>query len=275
MVFENGFGATGTGIKLNSFNSTIYPQDVMIKDNTVMNNKAPGIEVAGAIRFKICGNYIKGNLYGISIDDLDNVIPSDFEIESNYIYLNRQYGIKISNGTRGRIINNKIWDNAEGYDGYDAVRATATYITFELNQIYDSGSSGYAQRDGILMDSGCANWTIKYNDFTNFGARNAITISGSGHIIKYNDGFITENSGTATVANGEYIAHGLASSLNIGQSNSSVLITEYTKVYDGVPVTVGCDFVNATHFRVAVYWTNGTAITDDTIQIWWQVEYTG
>jgi len=102
-----------------------------------------------------------------------------------------------------------------------------------------------------------------------------IVLRGSGHVIGKNYGYVTENSGTATVANGEYIAHGIDSSLNIGQSNSSVLITEYTKVYDGVPVTVGCDFVNATHFRVAVYWVNGTAITDDAIQIWWQVKYTG
>jgi len=84
-----------------------------------------------------------------------------------------------------------------------------------------------------------------------------------------------KNSGTATVANGEYIVHGLATSLNIGASNSTVLITPYTTTYDGVPVVVGCDFVNATHIRVSVYWVNGTAITDDAIQIWWQVKYTG
>jgi len=91
--------------------------------------------------------------------------------------------------------------------------------------------------------------------------------------IEYVDA-IVENSGTATVANGEYITHGLASSLNIGASNSTVLITPYTTTYDGVPVVVGCDFVNATHFRVSVYWVNGTAISDDAIQIWWQVKYT-
>ena len=101
------------------------------------------------------------------------------------------------------------------------------------------------------------------------------SITPTTQIIKCNVGYVTENSGTTTVANGEYIAHGLDSSLNIGASNSTVLITEYTKVYDGVPVTVGCDFVNATHIRVSVYWTNGTAITDDAIQIWWQVKYTG
>jgi hypothetical protein len=81
------------------------------------------------------------------------------------------------------------------------------------------------------------------------------------------------NSGFATVANGEYIAHGISSIANIGAENSTVQVTPYTATYDNVPVVVGCPFVNGTHIQVSVYWINGTAIADDAIQIWWYVAY--
>ena len=85
--------------------------------------------------------------------------------------------------------------------------------------------------------------------------------------------FITDNSGNTTIANAEYVAHGLDPCLNIGQSNSTVLVTAYTTIYDGVPVVVGCNIVSGTHIRISAYWTNNTAITDDAIQIWWRVTY--
>jgi len=138
------------------------------------------------------------------------------------------------------------------------------------NKCFDDGAN--TQYAGIYEASNCDRNYITENDVES-NTDVAIYKTGANSVVKRNIGFVTENSGTTTVANGEYIAHGIDSSLNIGQGNSSVLITEYTKVYDGVPVTVGCDYVNATHFRVAVYWTNGTAVTDDAIQIWWKVEY--
>ena len=122
---------------------------------------------------------------------------------------------------------------------------------------------------------------ILENNFAYGGFEFTSTATKTNFIMRHNRAYQnpntarTENSGIATVANGEYIVHGLAPSLNIGVSNSTVLITPYTTAYDGVPVVVGCDFVNATHIRVSVYWSNGTAITDDAIQIWWQVKYTG
>jgi parallel beta-helix repeat protein len=115
---------------------------------------------------------------------------------------------------------------------------------------------------------------IKDNHFNCTGKiANNVLSHISNLVIKGNYGFTTENSGTATVANGEYVAHGLDSSLNIGPSNSTVTVTPYTVTYAGVPVVVGCSFVNGTHIQISAYWTNGTAITDDAIQVWWKVTY--
>jgi len=76
-----------------------------------------------------------------------------------------------------------------------------------------------------------------------------------------------ENSGTATIANGEWLPHGLAGTPTV------VTVTTLTPTYDGVPVVVGVASKNATHIQISAYWTNGTAITDDAIDISWYAKY--
>jgi len=78
----------------------------------------------------------------------------------------------------------------------------------------------------------------------------------------------TENSGTATVSNGDYFTHGLAGKPTI------VTLTCMNATYDGVPVVVNCNYANtnSTHVCVSMYWTNGTAITADLL-VSYYVEY--
>ena len=83
----------------------------------------------------------------------------------------------------------------------------------------------------------------------------------------HNIGYVTKSSGTATIANNEYISHGLAGTPTI------VTITPRATVYDGVTFIVGCIARNSTHFQVGATWTNGTAITADAINIDWYSEY--
>jgi hypothetical protein len=85
-----------------------------------------------------------------------------------------------------------------------------------------------------------------------------------------NGGYVVSSpsseSGTTTVANGEWISHGLP------KTPSVVLITPRNTDYGGVTFTVACINRNTTHFQVGVKWTNGTAITNDVIQIDWYAE---
>jgi len=97
---------------------------------------------------------------------------------------------------------------------------------------------------------------------------------GTSTTFEENFGFVTENNGITTVAHNEYVAHGLDPALNIAQNNSTVLVTPYTTVYNGEPVVVACNAVNSTHIRMSAYWTNGTAITIDAIDVWWSIKYT-
>ena len=189
--------------------------------------------------------------------------PNVFSIINSRSISGWDIGINIMGGTYGVIARNAIEHNNVGVK-----------LHIPLNTIHDNFFENNVNYDVWLNYSGKADPTILYRN----GLKSSVKVYNPNSqpiIARDNILYVTENSGFAIVANGEYIAHGIDSTLNIGQSNSSVLITEYTKVYDGVPVTVGCDFVNGTHFRVAVYWTNGTAITDDAVQIWWRVEYTG
>ena len=82
------------------------------------------------------------------------------------------------------------------------------------------------------------------------------------------EGNFYENGGTASVSNGDYIAHGLPG------KPTTVVLTCMNATYDGVPVVVNCDYANtnSTHICVSLYWTNGTAITTPLL-VSWYVEY--
>jgi hypothetical protein len=77
---------------------------------------------------------------------------------------------------------------------------------------------------------------------------------------------IVRNSGTAMIANNDWIPHGLATAPDL------VTITSRTLVYGGVPVIVGWMGQNATHFQVGAYWVNGTTIDVRAISISWHAE---
>ena len=74
-------------------------------------------------------------------------------------------------------------------------------------------------------------------------------------------------SGTATIANNEWIAHSLAG------TPTTVTLTPRAVVYGGVTFIIGVVSRNSTHFQVGAYWTNGTAISADAIVIDWYAIY--
>ena len=133
---------------------------------------------------------------------------------------------------------------------------------------YNKILNGYAGGYGIWESGDSANSTIVGNDLTECTSTNLIIITSSSVKVERNRGFVTEASGTATVANGDYIAHGLAG------TPTTVILTCLNATYDGVPVVVNCDYANtnSTHICVSLYWTNGTAITTPLL-VSWYVEY--
>jgi len=123
-----------------------------------------------------------------------------------------------------------------------------TYPIFSKSGIYADRVTIY----GIDADSGSTlSSSYAATDFVFVGCR-AYT-------------YMTENIGYATVANGEWVSH------NLVTTPQCVQITVRTYVYGSpaMPVVVSWVNTNATMFQVTVYWTNGTAITTDAINISW------
>jgi len=249
--------------------------DVLIIGNTIRNNVGSGIK-AGDPQLEGHRNIMDNNIIeGNQKCGMNLLYANSFIVKGNVIRNNKEHGIyfygapsisKYTIITENQIVNNgQAGDNT--FDGIFLYRVQRFIISHNLVL------SDVVTRHRYSIRLSSSDYNMIQNNVLLGSASTPIYGAGANTKIRWNSGFVTENSGTATVANGEYIAHGIDSSLNIGQSNSSVQITEYTKVYGGVPVTVGCDFVNGTHIRAAVYWVNGTAITDDAIQIWWRVEY--
>lgn len=131
---------------------------------------------------------------------------------------------------------------------------------------YFNGSSD--EQSGVnLKFSVCDNNTIIGNQFLGH-LSNAINYQ-SGNIIRYNIGFVTENSGTQTCADQEWITHGLAG------TPTMVQITAGNCTYDSVAIIANYvhSSMNSTHLQANIYWANSTAIDDDVILISWYVEY--
>jgi len=102
--------------------------------------------------------------------------------------------------------------------------------------------------------------TVLNNSDGNIAPRNA-------KYVFHNIGYVTENSGSATISNGEWIVHGLAG------TPTTVTLTPRAITYDGVTFNVAVVARNSTHFQVGAYWTNGTAISDDAIEVDWYAKY--
>lgn len=268
------YGNDGVGVKLGTDNHIV--------NCGVFQNGGDGIQLESSS--KVEDSHIWGNQgNGVSVADG----KTDWEISHNTIESNRQNGILIDGGGSGNIQTNQIWNNAEtNQDLYDGIRISKTGATTPYANIISDNEI----RDKRAYASKTQYWAINeqsgsYNQLLgNRVLGNRVNGAGNtdpgispyivgGSTYKNNYGFVTENGGRRTVANGEVIAHGIASNLNIGASNSTTLVTAYTTVYDSVPVVVGISAIDGTNITASAYWVNGTAITIDAIQIWWKVTY--
>jgi parallel beta-helix repeat protein len=239
-IFNNNQDAVATpttnqfGIVIGSYVTDVGIIACSIFDDQTTVTQKRGIVISGTStikRINILNNIIgRHSTHGIQLYSPANATL----VAGNVLKSCGTYGIEIGRGSTNNIIrSNYFTDN--------------TY--------------------GIRINSGASNCVIELNDFRG-QATSKIDNLETTTIIKRNLGFVTENSGTATIANNEWVAHGLAA------IPTKVLITTRTATYGtpAVPVLVSWIDQNSTHFQVSAYWTNGTAIIDDAINIAWYAE---
>lgn len=213
---------------------------------------------SGVTNSLMTGNVINAK-QGIKVRGDNNLIIGNHVYLQSYVEGYTIVGIYVKASTNNEISNNHIFGKLQSYEYGLFSEYDASYNRWFGNVIENCTYGLQLKGDYEIF---------KHNRFRHCTTAINFHADASNWTIKYNDGYTTENSGTATVSNGDYFAHGLAGKPDI------ITLTCMNATYDGVPVVVNCNYANtnSTHVCVSLYWTNGTAITTDLL-VSYYVEY--
>jgi len=169
-------------------------------------------------------------------------------IVSNNVFINNHRAVYLANHLNGVVEGNQILSGDEGVRMY----VTASNNLIQGNLIKDN------REEGILVThSTCVgNYLVD-----NYLINNVVQIldAGTGTVIRDNEGYRTENSGVASVVNGSFVRHGLA---------SEPTLVQLTPMADRI---VACLLKNATHIQVGLWFLDGTPVTEYE-EIYWSTQ---
>ena len=267
VIYRNAFhniivGCTFEGRGVGSSQQGIYIQnsgypELPSKGNIVTGNTIEGVDVAITIGQKGEANIIQSNTiyddvtWGMSIQGERNIIANNV-LYGNTVALR----LSTSNAKENHFSDNALINPTvaikiqEGYNNYfesNTIRGTVT-ISVQIddgdNNVFEYCVFGSPSSDMIQIASGCDNNEIKYCDLTGYSGK----ISDSGNTIyKYNKGYLTENSGTATGTSPITVLHGLAGTPTIvvlGVKGTTVYSTSWTAdatniyIYHNAPASI-------------------------------------
>jgi hypothetical protein len=265
--YEND--SSGIDIK-NDYNvdQTVEPNGHTVMNCNFFNNSGSGINVAKSGDYDISnvsliGNRCYGNAgRGMNINQADSI-----QVVGNVCWQNDHDGIKLNDVTN--FICNSNWcynnDQAAGSgsgntrSGISVGFPTGTVNASICNNICGDDQDTPTQYRGIRLLAGAgvspANVLVQGNICNNNTTNNLYYYvpggAGTDFIVRNNIGFVTENSGTATVSNGDttvVVTHGLS----------------VTPVAGNVIVVPGSDMGSATDFFVGTYTSTQFTITVNT-----------
>jgi len=231
-------------IILNSVKESIFVEDGCM-DDKILNNyiytpKHHGIVVGDAGVNPIEKHLVQGNtVYGSTeatggIGIYLNKVK-EVEVKDNHVYLMDGSGIAVTSSERCKIEDNFAFNNAQqkpaSYD--QGIRLDAvTYSTIARNHCFDNQTPKTQQHGiefmGVANDYNC----IFDNDLRDNANGNLVGTIGANTKIRNNYGFVTENSGTATILSGQtsvVFAHNLA-----GTPTFVVLGATHAEVSDAI-----------------------------------------
>jgi len=231
--------------------------DLVIERNTIHHNLQHGIHLRCAAGDQIIGN----NIYGNTLSGISEEGEGQNQIIGNKINANGQYGIKFGYANRDQIIGNEILDNSQTANNtYYGIRieggvGRAAYNTISNN--YIGSSSKVKVHIGIYLGDSADYNLVTNNIIKEVGNVAILNRGGANNKIWRNIGFVTENSGTATISSSISVTfnHGLA----------------------GTPTFVSVSF-NATGWRSWKWRATSTQITvtveaRGTYLVYWSAEY--
>lgn len=256
----------------------------LVADNFVQGNTQSGIYLLNAIDTDVSGNYVEGNgLHGIQLSTSDEcTLQANYSsgntqrgfsltnadncfVDGNTVKDNTQHGIYLYTCTYNTITGNFCVDNDSGdtnsYNGID-LRATSTNNFIAFNTCRNV-TAAQKQRYGISnFDANCTNNVVVYNNVDSNRTANIYT--GTATItIRYNTGYVTENSGLSAVSNGDTIAHGLVGApdevfLTVKQADSAYAVQ--VSAVDGTDITIYMYDIIAGAVEAANKWVSWYAI---------------
>jgi len=215
-------------------------KDAVIEQNIIDATENTGIyldRLSGKGYSIISGNIVKnvlGTDAGIFIDFVEKVVISD-----NLVY-NSSKGIFIFNSTNFVVANNVLHNNT-GQGIF--VDAESMFGIISGNQVTLSGAEGIR-----IDDSTCTNILIISNVLHNNNP-NIKNWATQNITIKYNTGYLTENSGTATIANtttSVTVNHGLSTT----PSSDDIMVTPIESL--GSASYFWVDSITSTQFTIHV-----------------------
>lgn len=204
---------------------------ILISGNEIIGNTECGIDDHPNLKNStISNNIISGNgQNGISLESSYNLVTGNkiiyntlngidcrgigASIVNNFIGYNTQHGITLTGASNALVENNVIVDNdyldSSTYVGIYG-GTTPTNNTIIGNKIYVS-TAGTRQLYGIRLNNGTNNVVI--NNMCVQGGKTGNILNGAtGTVFKNNVGYVTENTGTATITTGQTtvdVSHGL------------------------------------------------------------------
>jgi hypothetical protein len=197
-----------------SLSGATSPRDIIIIGNYIESSTGTGISVAG-VRISIIGNIIKNVGTGIEVDSFGSTTSEAIDIIGNIVETTSTgHGIVCYSPTAGLVKKVSIIGNSVSNTYKAGIQLTgAVEVNIVGNNIYNPGLGWY--------DIGDATGTTKHVAAFNIVSK-SLNLTQTPRIVKGNMGYLTENSGVATISSGSTnvtVSHGLAT------TPSKVLLT--------------------------------------------------
>ena len=243
---------------IGNYSSNIHLENTasynVVIGNTCSNSTADaGIFIESGGGSASNSNIISGNIcnendtYGIRLYE-----ASLSEIINNHCYSNNLDGITLSNSSHNNSIsNNFLLANGQGTDDtYDGINLqTANYNLLSGNTCLDGGGAAQPKYGIHIQSVGTPTGNIvMLNNLYDSGKTGTLKDEGTGTVVRNNYSYVTEASGTGSIASGttaDIITHGLSVTPTI--NDISVTLSEDP---DNTPGAIWVDTIGATNFTV-------------------------
>lgn len=224
-------------------------EDVVVALNTILGSAGDGgiaTDRLSALPYGVKGIVITGNRINLSDHTRGAIYIGggiEFAITGNSITFataGAVQGIRLASTVLGSIVGNQIKGPDSGNE-YGIYLLAVNHTTVADNPISLCGT-------GIYLDNNTSNLTIRDNNLK-LCTVGIVPGTGLNHIIRDNDGYVTENSGTATLVNGQVaivVNHGL----DVTPAAGDIMVTPMESL--GAASMFWIDTYTATQFTIHV-----------------------